>query len=71
MHFKCINVDTPTSKSIMGKRVTYGTRNNKKANVLVRRAEREVKLKEKMVIKGPKDTKKYEDFPNDESGGKK
>lgn len=55
----------------MGKRVTYGTRNNKKANVLVGRAEREVKLKEKMVIKGPKDTKKYEDFPNDESGGKK
>lgn len=47
MHFKCINVHTPTSKSVMGKRVTDETRNNKKANVLVGRAEREVKLKRK------------------------
>lgn len=47
MPFKCINVDSPTSKSVMDKRVTEETRNKKKANVLVGRAERKIKLKKK------------------------
>lgn len=71
MPFKCINVDTPTSKSVMDKRVTEETRNKqKKGKCIGGKSRKERKSKEKNDYRA-KNKKKYEDLVTDGTWYKK
>lgn len=65
MHYEDTHVDTPTSTSVVGKRLADETGNNAKGSVLGGRAERKVKFKGKNSDQGLKGKKKCGDLAND------